>query len=105
MAAHQRVIGIERFALGAVSVPSAGRRIRSAPKDLCGCREPASSCPDRHGAIRTARNPKPRLHDAAAQPFHWNSPFGPVIVDLGFAVVKEDFDETEVLSFSFGTQF
>ena len=35
----------------------------------------------------------------------WNSPFGPVIVDLGFAVVKEDFDETEVLSFNFGTQF
>ena len=35
----------------------------------------------------------------------WNSPFGPVIVDLGFAVVKEDFDETELLSFSFGTQF
>ena len=35
----------------------------------------------------------------------WNSPFGPVIVDLGFAVVKEDFDETEILSFSFGTQF
>jgi outer membrane protein insertion porin family len=35
----------------------------------------------------------------------WNSPFGPVIVDLGFAVVDESYDETEVLSFSFGTQF
>jgi outer membrane protein insertion porin family len=35
----------------------------------------------------------------------WNSPFGPVVVDLGFAVIKEDFDETELLSFSFGTQF
>ncbi len=35
----------------------------------------------------------------------WNSPFGPVVLDLGFAVVKEDFDETEILSFSFGTQF
>ena len=35
----------------------------------------------------------------------WNSPFGPVILDLGFAVIKEDFDETELLSFSFGTQF
>ena len=35
----------------------------------------------------------------------WNSPFGPVIVDLGFPVIKEDFDEKEVLSFSFGTQF
>jgi len=35
----------------------------------------------------------------------WNSPFGPVVVDLGIAVIKEDFDETELLSFSFGTQF
>ncbi len=37
--------------------------------------------------------------------FSWNSPFGPITVDLGFAIVKEDFDETELLSFSFGTQF
>jgi outer membrane protein insertion porin family len=35
----------------------------------------------------------------------WNSPFGPLVVDLGFALVKEDFDETEIFSFSFGTQF
>jgi outer membrane protein insertion porin family len=35
----------------------------------------------------------------------WNSPFGPVVVDLGIAIVKEDFDETEIFSFSFGTQF
>lgn len=35
----------------------------------------------------------------------WNSPFGPVIVDLGWAVVKEDYDKTEIFSFSFGTQF
>jgi outer membrane protein insertion porin family len=35
----------------------------------------------------------------------WQSPFGPIILDLGFAVLKEDFDETELFSFSFGTQF
>ncbi len=35
----------------------------------------------------------------------WNSPFGPIIVDLGFPLVKESFDEKEILSFSFGTQF
>jgi len=35
----------------------------------------------------------------------WNSPFGPVVLDLGIAVIKEDFDETELISFSFGTQF
>ena len=35
----------------------------------------------------------------------WNSPFGPLVLDLGYAVVKENFDETEIFSFSFGTQF
>ncbi len=35
----------------------------------------------------------------------WNSPFGPVLIDLGFPVVKEDFDKDELLSFSFGTRF
>jgi outer membrane protein insertion porin family len=35
----------------------------------------------------------------------WNSPFGPLVVDFGYAIVKEDFDETELFSFSFGTQF
>ncbi len=35
----------------------------------------------------------------------WNSPFGPLVVDLGFAVLKEDFDKEEILNFSFGTQF
>jgi outer membrane protein insertion porin family len=35
----------------------------------------------------------------------WNSPFGPIIIDLGYAVVKEDFDKTEILNFSFGTNF
>jgi len=35
----------------------------------------------------------------------WNSPFGPIVVDLGLAVIKEDFDQTEVLNFNFGTQF
>lgn len=35
----------------------------------------------------------------------WQSPFGPIIIDIGYAVLKEDFDETEILNFSFGTQF
>jgi outer membrane protein insertion porin family len=33
------------------------------------------------------------------------TPFGPVRVDLGFPVVKEDFDQTEVFSFNFGSRF
>ncbi len=35
----------------------------------------------------------------------WLSPFGPIVLDLGFAVADEPFDENEMLSFSFGTQF
>ncbi len=35
----------------------------------------------------------------------WNSPFGPVVIDFGFAVVEEDFDKTELVNFSFGTRF
>ena len=35
----------------------------------------------------------------------WNSPFGPVLIDFAFPVVKEDFDESETVSFSFGTRF
>ncbi len=35
----------------------------------------------------------------------WSSPFGPIVIDIGYAVNKEDFDQTEVLNFSFGTQF
>jgi len=35
----------------------------------------------------------------------WNSPFGPIQIDLGYAVLKEDFDETELFRFSFGTRF
>ena len=35
----------------------------------------------------------------------WDSPLGPVQIDIGFPLREEDFDETETLRFSFGTQF
>ena len=35
----------------------------------------------------------------------WQSPFGPIRVDMGQAVVKEDFDKDELFRFSFGTRF
>ena len=35
----------------------------------------------------------------------WESPLGPLDVDLGFPVVKEDFDEEQIFKFSFGTSF
>lgn len=35
----------------------------------------------------------------------WTSPFGPLRLDFGYAVLKEDFDETESFTFTFGTFF
>lgn len=35
----------------------------------------------------------------------WKSPFGPIRLDFAKAFVKEDFDETEVFRFNFGTSF
>ncbi|MSP42544.1 MAG: outer membrane protein assembly factor BamA [Alphaproteobacteria bacterium] len=35
----------------------------------------------------------------------WDSPFGPIRLDLAKAVVKEDFDQTETFRFDVGTKF
>ena len=35
----------------------------------------------------------------------WRSPFGPVRLYVAEAVLKEDFDVTEIIRFSFGTRF
>ncbi len=35
----------------------------------------------------------------------WDSPFGPLSFDFSKAIRKEDFDDTEVFRFSFGTRF
>lgn len=35
----------------------------------------------------------------------WVSPLGPLGVDLGFAVLKESYDDTEILRVNFGTRF
>ncbi len=45
----------------------------------------------------------PRMSVGAG--FSWISPFGPVVVDVGVPIIKEDFDETELVNFSFGTRF
>ena len=37
--------------------------------------------------------------------FSWVSPFGPFVVDFGVPVLKESFDETSSVTFSFGTRF
>lgn len=35
----------------------------------------------------------------------WNSPLGLVAIDFGFPLIKEEFDKTQLLNFSFGVQF
>ena len=35
----------------------------------------------------------------------WKSPLGPLRVDFGYPIVKQDFDKTEFVRFSFGTRF
>ncbi|MBM3567938.1 MAG: outer membrane protein assembly factor BamA [Alphaproteobacteria bacterium] len=35
----------------------------------------------------------------------WKTPLGPLAIDLGWALVKEPFDRTEILRISFGTRF
>jgi outer membrane protein insertion porin family len=35
----------------------------------------------------------------------WDSPFGPVTIDFAKAILKEDFDETELVAFNFGARF
>ncbi len=35
----------------------------------------------------------------------WVSPFGPLGIDLGFALIKQEFDKTEILRLNFGTRF
>ena len=35
----------------------------------------------------------------------YGSPFGPILIDIGFPLLKEDFDDTEVIRFSFGARF
>ena len=45
----------------------------------------------------------PRL--AVGPGISWRSPLGPLRLDFGYAIVKEDFDKTESIRFGFGTRF
>ena len=35
----------------------------------------------------------------------WRSPMGPINIDLGYPIVKEDYDKKEVFRLNFGTGF
>ena len=55
-------------------------------------------------------NPDPVLESSSPRVavgvgMSWQSPLGPLELDLGFPVVKEDYDEEQIFKFSFGTSF
>ncbi len=35
----------------------------------------------------------------------WKSPFGPIRVDIGIPIIKQNFDKTQLFNFTFGTRF
>ncbi|HYD19762.1 MAG TPA: outer membrane protein assembly factor BamA [Patescibacteria group bacterium] len=45
------------------------------------------------------------LRVSAGAGVSWKSPLGPVRADLATAIAKEDYDETEIFQFAFGTRF
>ena len=56
---------------------------------------------DKGAGIQDSSDPRV----AAGFGLTWASPFGPLRLDFGYALVKEDFDDTEIISFTFGTRF
>jgi outer membrane protein insertion porin family len=50
-------------------------------------------------------NDKNSLRASAGFGVAWASPFGPIRLDFARAFLKEDFDETELIRFNFGTRF
>lgn len=63
------------------------------------------------GTVWGNDDPFPNIEDSSALRasvgigLGWVSPAGPIRIDLTQAVLKEDFDKTEVFAFSFGTRF
>ena len=47
--------------------------------------------------------PKPRLSVGIG--VNWNSPFGPLRIDVAKALLKSQGDDTKLFSFNVGTQF
>ncbi len=45
------------------------------------------------------------LRVSAGTGIGWVSPFGPIVVDFGWALKKENYDKTELIRFNFGTRF
>lgn len=56
---------------------------------------PTTSCVYDNSALRLS----------AGVGFSWNSPFGLINIDLGIPLLKQDYDQTQVFRFGFGTRF
>jgi len=48
-------------------------------------------------------NPYPRV--GAGVGVSWKTPFGLINIDVGFPVIKKNYDQTELIRFGFGTRF
>lgn len=48
-------------------------------------------------------SPRPRISVGAG--VNWNSPFGPLRIDLAYALLKDKSDDTKLITFNVGTQF
>ncbi|MEO5809068.1 MAG: outer membrane protein assembly factor BamA [Sphingomicrobium sp.] len=70
---------------------------------------PGVVCPTGYSRLNGYRefflgnSPKPRVSIGIGA--NWNSPFGPLRLDLARALVKQDGDKTKLFSFNVGTQF
>jgi outer membrane protein insertion porin family len=59
--------------------------------------------PDKDATPTTSDSSSPRISVGAG--LTWVSPLGPIQIDLGYPIVKEDFDRKELVRFNFGTRF
>jgi outer membrane protein insertion porin family len=53
--------------------------------------------------VFVGNSPKPRLSIGVG--VNWNSPFGPLRIDLAKALLKQKGDDTKLFSFNVGTSF
>ncbi|MEO8618559.1 MAG: outer membrane protein assembly factor BamA [Sphingomicrobium sp.] len=72
--------------------------------------EPGQSCPATGYFLTpgfkesfTGNSPKPRLSIGVG--VNWQSPFGPLRIDIAKALLKQEGDQTKLFSFNVGTQF
>lgn len=57
------------------------------------------------GASGTNLQDEASIRVSAGVGVSWESPFGPIRIDFGVPLVKEDFDEEELIRLNFGTRF